>query len=85
MADDLPDVLDPNNDGLHAEYLITEGKNGLQIAVSIPHFSEHEIIISSIVEIIDTVGGINSLILYIAIFAIVAIVFVGAGEISKKF
>ncbi len=85
MADDLIDVLDPNNDGLHAEYLITEGKNGLQIAVSIPHFSEHEITISSVVEIIDAVGGINSIILYVIIFSIIAIVFVGAGEISKRF
>ena len=43
MADDINDVLDPNNDGSHPEYLIVLGSNGAQLLVSIPHFSEHSI------------------------------------------
>jgi hypothetical protein len=43
MADDINDVLDPNNDGSHPEYLIVLGSNGTQLLVSIPHFSEHSI------------------------------------------
>jgi len=43
MADDINDVLNPNDDGSHPEYLITIGANGTQLLVSIPHFSEHSI------------------------------------------
>jgi len=43
MADDINDILDPNNDGSHPEYLISIGSNGVQILISIPHFSEHSI------------------------------------------
>lgn len=43
MADDINDVLDPNDDGSHPEYLIVLGSNGAQLLVSIPHFSEHSI------------------------------------------
>lgn len=48
MADDLADILDPNDDGSNPEYLITVGANGIQILVSIPHFSEHMISIYSL-------------------------------------
>ncbi len=41
MADDIDDILNPNNDGSHPEYLIVIGSNGAQLLVSIPHFSEH--------------------------------------------
>jgi|GEM_PF-2607107 len=43
MADDINDVLDPNDDGAHPEYLIVLGSNGAQLLVSVPHFSEHTI------------------------------------------
>lgn len=41
MADDINDILDPNDDGSHPEYLISIGSNGIQILISIPHFSDH--------------------------------------------
>ena len=43
LADDLEDVLDPNNDAHHPEYLVVYGADGIEFFVSIPHFSEHEI------------------------------------------
>jgi len=43
MADDINDILDPNDDGSHPEYLISIGSNGIQLLVSVPHFSEHSI------------------------------------------
>ncbi|MHA1220902.1 MAG: carboxypeptidase regulatory-like domain-containing protein, partial [Candidatus Heimdallarchaeota archaeon] len=43
MADDINDILDPNDDGSHPEYLIVIGSNGVQLLVSVPHFSEHSI------------------------------------------
>jgi len=43
MADDITDILDPNDDGSHPEYLIVIGSDGAQLLVSIPHFSEHSI------------------------------------------
>jgi hypothetical protein len=47
LADDIIDVLNPNDDGSHPEYLITYGANGTQIIISIPHFSQHHISILS--------------------------------------
>lgn len=46
-ADDLTDVLDPNNDGGECEYLLLVGANGVQVLVSIPHFSVRTITIKS--------------------------------------
>ena len=74
MAADLADVLDPNNDGLHAEYLITKGANGFQILVSIPHFSEHQITISSLEKIMEPFGGILAVIIYIVVLSVFAVV-----------
>ena len=43
-ADDLDDVLDPDNDGSNPEYLfINSTDNGSIALVSIPHFSQHKI------------------------------------------
>lgn len=47
-ADDLADVLDPNNDGGECEYLLLVGANGVQVLVSIPHFSVRTITIKSL-------------------------------------
>ena len=81
MADDLADVLDPNNDGLHAEYLLTKGANGMQIIISIPHFSEHEITISSVVE---AIGSITAFAIYIVIFLILGIVYIAPFFLVRK-
>lgn len=74
MADDIADVLNPNNDGLHAEYIITIGENGTQILMSIPHFSAHTITITA-AKIIETIGGLTALALYIVVVMILGIVY----------
>jgi len=48
LADDITDILNPDDDGSHPEYLITIGANGTQILVSIPHFSQHFVAIYSL-------------------------------------
>lgn len=73
MADDINDVLNPNDDGSHPEYLIAQGTKGTQILISIPHFSEHEITVYSLAE---AIGGITAVILYIIVIAIIAIVYI---------
>ncbi len=54
LADSLTDVLNPNDDGLQPEYVlvnITSGSGGeFFLLISIPHFSEHTIIVESIVK-----------------------------------
>ncbi len=74
MADDLMDVLNPNNDGLHAEYLLTKGANGIQILLSIPHFSEHEITISPLEKIVKPLFDILAVVVYIVVIGILACV-----------
>jgi len=54
MADNLTDVLNPDNDGLQPEYSIVNVKskcgNEFFLLISIPHFSEHKIAIESLVK-----------------------------------
>jgi hypothetical protein len=45
LADSYEDVLNPNDDGGQAEYLILVGGEGIQVLVSIPHFSARTITI----------------------------------------
>jgi hypothetical protein len=45
LADSYEDVLDPNNDGNQAEYLILVGGEVVHVLVSIPHFSARTITI----------------------------------------
>jgi hypothetical protein len=45
LASDYDDVLDPSNDGGTPEYLILVGGQGIQVLVSIPHFSTRTITI----------------------------------------
>jgi hypothetical protein len=45
LADNYEDVLDPMNDGDQAEYLILVGGEGIQVLVSLPHFSTRTITI----------------------------------------
>ena len=45
LAEDYSDVLDPTNDGGRAEYLILVGERGMQVLVSLPHFSTRTITI----------------------------------------
>ena len=53
--------------------------------VKIPHFSEHTITISSLSEAVEAIGGIDALLTYMAIAAVITIMFIGIGEISKRF
>jgi len=73
LADDILDILNPNNDGLHAEYLLTIGTEGMQILVSIPHFSEHTLSIVSLSELVEEVGGIEVFLTYLFILIAFAV------------
>ena len=90
MADNISDVLNPNDDGIHAEYLMTIGTDGIEILISIPHFSEHEIMIYTmqpegpIDEIVESVGGINAIMLYISICIVASVLFVGTIYMRRK-
>lgn len=84
MADNISDVLDPNNDGSHPEYLITIGANGIQILVSIPHFSEHQISIfsTSIQDFVEEIMRYKEITITAAIgvIAIAAVVMFRKGK-----
>jgi hypothetical protein len=85
MADNITDVLNPNDDGSHPEYLITFGANATEILISIPHFSEHEITVYSVAgAVVETLGGVNVVLTYIAICVIAAVLFVGTIYIRRR-
>jgi len=54
LADNLTDVLNPNDDGLQPEYVMVEISGGKDheffLLVSVPHFSEHFITLESLQE-----------------------------------
>ena len=54
LADDLTDVLNPNDDGLQPEYVMVEVSGGRNheffLLISVPHFSEHLITLESLRE-----------------------------------
>ncbi len=54
LADNLTDVLNPNDDGLQPEYVMVEISGGTSneffLLVSVPHFSEHLITLESLQE-----------------------------------
>jgi len=84
MADDISDVLNPNDDGSHPEYLITIGAQGVQILISIPHFSEHQISFfpASLEEIIEGIMQYKeyAIIGAIVVIAIAAVVMFRKGK-----
>ena len=90
MADDLKDVLNPDDDGSHPEYWIIYDANGTHILVSIPHFSEHEITVYSLAPVtsISSVKVASDILLimavYIVICTIAAIIFVGSIGLRKR-
>jgi len=57
---------------------------GLYILVRIPHFSTHTITITSLQHIIETFGGIPAILTYILIAVVVIVLFIGAGELTKR-
>lgn len=82
MANDIADILNPNDDGSLPEYYVVTENGGKQVLVSIPHFSEHSITVSSVIE---ALGGTTVIAAYVVIAVVAAVFFIGAGEISKRF
>ena len=70
LADNITDVLDPNNDGSNPEYIITFSKNGTQLLVSIPHFSSHKISVFK-KSLIDVAASPNILFISAAFLIII--------------
>lgn len=70
QADDYDDVLDPTDDGDEAEYLILVGGNGIQVLVSIPHFSARTITIGTL-PTMPTAGEIPMWVIAAAALALV--------------
>ncbi len=52
QAASLSDVLDATDDGGQPEYWIVEDADGLQVLVSVPHWSAHAITLASVAEIL---------------------------------
>jgi hypothetical protein len=84
MADNITDVMNPNDDGLHAEYLITIGADGFECLISIPHFSVHTIIISAIVQIVGEFSGVIAIALFIVVFCVLGVVYFIPFFLVKK-
>ncbi len=47
MADNYDDIMNPDDDGGAAEYLVVVGSEDVEVLVSIPHFSAHSITITT--------------------------------------
>jgi hypothetical protein len=84
-AENLSDVLDSNNDGSNPEYHMIKGSKGIKILMSIPHFSIHTIRISSNVELIDDIGEIATVFVYLFACIIASLIFYGSIYLRKKF
>ena len=86
MADDIIDILNPNDDGSNPEFLLTMGSNGTQILISIPHFSQHHISISSaaIEKIVEILFDISAFLNYILIGIFIAILYIGPVLYLRK-
>lgn len=69
----LADVLDPDDDGLAAEYVLVQGSAGLQLVVSVPHFSVHTLSIQGLGSLAPSLapyGGVAAA----ALLAVAAVV-----------
>jgi hypothetical protein len=75
-ADNITDVLNASDDSEPPEYWLVTDSNGLQCIVRIPHFSEHIITISFVKKIVEILGGIQAIALYLAFFSIVCVLLV---------
>ncbi len=84
IADDINDILNPSDDSSRAEYLILQGADGVQILVSIPHFSDHQITIYSVSEIVETLGGTTAIMIYIIVCLVTTTIFVGTIHLRRR-
>ncbi|MGC9554998.1 MAG: hypothetical protein ACP5EK_06775, partial [Thermoplasmatota archaeon] len=80
LADDLEDVLNPDDDGLQPEYVmvnVTAGDGGeFFLLVSIPHFSEHTITVESVLR--------NPVFLGLAAVGALTVVMVASWALFRK-
>ncbi|MFH1101397.1 MAG: Ser-Thr-rich GPI-anchored membrane family protein [Methanobacteriota archaeon] len=72
MASDVTNFF-ADTDSAIALYIITEGLNGTEVLIRVPHYSIHEITIE---QIIAELGGITAVIMYVIIIGVVAVVYV---------
>ncbi|MFN4133918.1 MAG: Ig-like domain-containing protein, partial [Candidatus Hadarchaeales archaeon] len=72
MADNYDDVLNPADDGDRPEYLILVGGQGVQVLVSIPHFSTRTITIGTMPTV--PVAGVPSFYLVVAAAIVLVVV-----------
>lgn len=87
----LSDIFSLGGNETEAKYtrILTEDETGkiIYCLVYVPHFSEHEITISTIKEVVEKIGGIIAVVAYVAIGIVVAAVFlypVFSGTIIYK-
>ncbi|MFO1533069.1 MAG: hypothetical protein ABR562_05125 [Thermoplasmatota archaeon] len=52
-ATDLDDILDPTDDAGQPEYYIVRDQDGLQVMVTVPHWSAHMIELSSLADLVQ--------------------------------
>lgn len=63
QADDLDDILDPDDDGGQPEYWIVQDSNGIQMMASIPHWSTHALTVQGIGEVVTSPSVIAGIVL----------------------
>lgn len=80
LADDLEDVLNPNDDGLQPEYVMVNvtagGGDEFFLLVSVPHFSEHRITLRSVIQ--------NPVFFALAAVSAIAVVTVASWAMFRK-
>ncbi|HLF17036.1 MAG TPA: hypothetical protein VI796_06375 [Candidatus Thermoplasmatota archaeon] len=54
-ASSLADILDPSDDGGQPEFWVVEDEDGLQVMVSVPHWSAHAITLASVGQALPSV------------------------------
>lgn len=75
-ASSLQDVLEPMDDGGQPEFWVVEDANGVQVLISVPHWSAHAITVASIatafaspnVAVGIVVGAVSSLVMGVLLF-----------------
>jgi hypothetical protein len=81
-ADNLSDIINPNDDGSHIEYLLIAGSNTNELYVSVPHFSEHTITFRTI---IDAISNITAIYFYILFTILIGMFLVSPAIISAVY
>jgi hypothetical protein len=77
-ANSYADVLDPTNENV-PEYLLVSSENGVQVIVSIPHFSSHTITISNL-----PLSSLTTTIIFSIIVIFVSVIISWKWLLTKK-